>query len=123
MKKKYLIKLAIFLFSIMLIFYVLFINSMKESKEEVYSITEILSYNDLIDFIGQNIQEKGYGKTRLDYTILPGKNVEIVIKLADKNIDENIKAAVQQIAIDSITERNHDSQFFRIAITNYAMMY
>ncbi|WP_144511882.1 hypothetical protein [Bacillus sp. FJAT-22090] len=123
MKKKYLVKLGIFFSSIMIIFYVLFINSIKESIEDVNSLSEIFNYNDLISYIGQNIQEEGYGKNSLDYTILPGKKVEIVIKLADKNIDEQRKIEVQQIAIDSITAYNYDPQFFRIAITNYAMMY
>lgn len=122
MKRKYFNKLKIVLSSVVIISYILFINSFKESSENVNSFSEILSYNELVSFIGQSVQENGYGKTSLDYTILPGKNVDIVIKLADKNIDDNIKNEIQQIAIDSITANSFDPQYFRISITDYTTM-
>lgn len=102
--------------------FVLFVNSYKESRQEVNSFSETLSYNDLINFIGHDLQEKGYGKISLDYTILPAKHVEIVIKLVDENIDEIIKKEVQQIAIDSITANYFDPLFFRITITDNTTM-
>lgn len=120
--KKAFNKLAIILSSVVIMDFVLFINSYKESRDEVNSFSETVSYNDLIYFIGHDLQENGYRKISLDYTILPAKNVEIIIKLADKYIDENIKKEVQQIAIDSITTHNFDPQFFRIIITNNITM-
>ncbi|WP_313892949.1 hypothetical protein [Psychrobacillus sp.] len=122
MKRKYFNKLRIVLSSVVIISYILFINSFKESSENVNSFSEILSYNELISFIEQSVQENGYGKTSLDYTILPGKNVEIIIKLADENMDDSIKNEVHQIAIESIISYSFDPQYFRISITDYTTM-
>ena len=116
------IKLAIILSTVVIINAVLFINSYKESKEEVNNFSEIISYHDLINLIGFDLQEKGYEEITLNYTILPDENVEIVIILADENMDDNIQEKVQQIAIDDIIANNFDPQFFQITITNFTTM-
>lgn len=75
-----------------------------------------LSYNDLMGYIMQELENRDYSTFSLEYKVAPEK-VELNISLP-VDYDTNGNSRVEQIATDIIEQHHYDKDDFQINITN-----
>lgn len=113
---KKMIKIGLLLFCISIVLFA-FYNRVTEAKELVL-FEEKLKETGLIGEIGKRLYENGY-LFSLTWEALSKKNVDIVINLPKKEINEDNKNEVKQIINDLLLESNVNPKLFTIGITNY----
>ena len=127
MIKSKLTKVTILFLFIIGISSIAFAISFKDSEKTIAHFPEksnnelisyIQKYNNLVEYIRINLQEKGYGFV-LDYAILPDENIELIIKLPDKKIKNHTKKDIRKIAVDVIIKNNFDPESFQIRTESY----
>lgn len=82
------------------------------SQEEKHELQKLMGH------INDSLHDKNYGFV-LDHAVLPNENIEIIVKLGSKKVDEKTKEEIQQIATDVIKQHDFDSELFQFIITSF----
>lgn len=82
------------------------------SKDEKHELENLMGH------ISKSLHDKKYGFV-LDHAVLPNENIEVIVKLGTKEVDDKTKKEILEIAADVIKQYDFDSESFQFNVTSF----
>lgn len=82
------------------------------SEEEKHELENLMGQ------ISRSLHAVNYGFV-LDHAVLPNENIEVIVTLGSREVDEKTKKEIQQIATEVIKQNDFDSDLFQFNITSF----